>query len=1139
MNFKTRILLLCVLFSVSAQLSFGQAGATGTILGTVTDASGAVVANAAIDITNVATGVVSHTVTSTAGDYTVPFLLPGAYKVTAQAPGFEKGVADGVVLVVAQQARVNFTMKLGAVSQTVEVKATTVALDTDTSSISQTVSRTQVDDLPLNGRNFMDLIFVGGGAVQTLGEQAAFRSGADAAISINGQRATSNSYTLDGMPNQDAAEAQPAVILSVDAIQEMKEQTATYGAQFGYSANQVDIVTKSGANGLHGTAYEFDRNNFFDGRGPFEPEIPPLRQNQFGFALGGPVYLPHVYNGKNKTFWFANYEGWRIRQGAVNYFNVPTPNLLAGDFTTSVTDPTTGAPFAGCTANGTVYTSCVPQDRWSRLANLAAAKFYPAAPNSSSPLGDFVQSASNPQTEDQQNYRIDENLGRYGSVFARGTHAGYTITTSAGVDIPIGNSYQVQSVTTWVVSHTVNFGPHIINQAHFGHLSVSTDLGGYGALPSDIAALQLQNVFTNLSDLQRVYPDIQYADGRWSNVGGAGNAYTANEQPEWDFGDSVTWIHGRHTVTTGLDFRHWLLNRNVADNFLGNPYIFDGFATGNEFADFLLGYYSEADVFQPGPESSTAPGAAGNPTHLLFMYVAPYVQDDWKVTNKLTINLGLRYDYRSVPYDTENHYGWRDLSNALGGLCIADQSLLTNGIAPAGNGYYRYCGMNAPATPKKPFAPRFGFAYRLGGKTVIRGGYGIYFDANEGREYDGAGSIYPYVSRGAYKQTAGQSAPLQTTDSLFPSFASAGVAVPADNSFIAVIPPPVWHDPYVQQYSLSVQRALGRNTTLEVNYVGNRGLHLLSRDNVAQVYAPADPAACIANPSAAGCTIADRAPYPNFGVYIEDDYIGYSLYNAMNVKFEHRARDLAVTAVYTYAKSLDDKSAAAAVGATSNGWQGFLNNHDPSLDYGPSDFDVPNRFVGSLVYKLPFGRGKHFLGSASKLADAAVGGWQLNGLLNAQNGFPFSATGADGTGAGAGQLQLNATNRANQVGEAYPSGFNKTLGEWFNTAAFVQPESYTYGNTGRNILRLPSWYDVDMSLFKNFNFTERTSLQLRLETFNTFNHAQFGIDPSNPSQEATMNVLAFPTGNVNSPQYGIITTGRRGRIVQLGVKLYF
>src|SRR5438552_6744669 len=357
-NMRNLFLLGLILYF--ANLLHAQGGANGTILGTVTDPAGAVLSNARVDVTNIATNVTNQTQTTSSGDFTLPFLPPGTYRITVEAPGFQKSVTNSVTLVVGQEARVNVAMKPGAVSETVEVQASAVSLDTDSSAISQIVTQRQVDQLPLNGRNFLDLLFIGAGAVQTTGEQGQMRQQEGNAISINGGRPTSNNYTLDGLVNTDTALNTPAVILSQDAIQEFKIQSETYSAEYGFSANQVNLVTKSGGNQLHGTGFEFLRNDAFDARAPFQQRLPELRQNQFGFVLGGPIYIPKVYDGRNKTFFFVNYEGWRIRQG----FNqstslVPSPAQLNGDFSASgLALPT----FAGGTCTPSPTSPCMPVD---------------------------------------------------------------------------------------------------------------------------------------------------------------------------------------------------------------------------------------------------------------------------------------------------------------------------------------------------------------------------------------------------------------------------------------------------------------------------------------------------------------------------------------------------------------------------------------------------------------------------------------------------------------------------------------------------------------------------------------------------------------------------------------------------------
>ncbi|HZQ55574.1 MAG TPA: TonB-dependent receptor [Bryobacteraceae bacterium] len=1083
--------------------------ATGQITGTVRDSSGAVLPNAKVTVTNQGTRVTRDTVSTGSGDYTFTLLPVGTYTVSAEQKGFSKAEQSDIRLNVDQVQRVDLTLSVGATTETVTVQAPAVAVETETSSIGQVVNERQVTQLPLNGRSFLDLLFLGAGAVQTNGEQGSMRAGEGNAISINGSRPTSNNYLLDGMVNTDTALNTPAVVLSVDAIQEFKEQTTTYTAEYGFSANQINIISRGGTNQFHGALFEFDRNNFFDARSFFQASVAPLRQNQFGFVADGPVWIPKLYNGKNKTFFMANYEGQRTRGGIDQFYLVPTPAQLSGHFTSTIIDPTTGAPFLNNT---------VPSSRFSKLANLAVQKFFPA-PNVNLSQGNYRLTTSLPNDVDQQTYRIDQNLGKFGTIFARGTKSNYSVTTQGDIAVnpALGQNFFVEDTVNWEVSHTLTIGPAMVNQFRFGYLDATANQGGYPADPADISALGLTGVFTNLSPPQRVYPSVGLSNG-FSTVGGAINAYTTSDQPMWDFADSFTWVHGNHTLGIGAEYRQWKLNRDLADNFLGN-FSFNGFATSpaslakptsdNVVADMLLGYYSTAAVFQPGGFSSG--NVAGNPRTFNLKYFAPYIQDDWKVNQRLTLNLGLRWDFRTVPYETNNHMGWLDVTNPRGGLCMADKTLLNKGI-DGDQSYYRYCGRTTPADPSyMPFAPRFGFAYRPfgGDKTVIRGGYGVFWDSAELRETDGSADLYPYVSRGNYIQSAGQTAPLLTTNSLFPPIVQ-GPAVPADNTFIAVIISESPRNPYVQQWSFSIERQLNSTTTLEVNYIGNKGTHLLERRNINQAFPPTNPA----NPA----PLTARRPYQNFVTYINSDWSGNSSYNSGNVTLQHRSGPLGFTAVYTFAKAIDEKSAAAGIGSTGSGYQGFMDNHDARRDRGLADFDVDHRFVASFVYDLPFGRGKPFLSSTPKVVDALLGNWQLNGIVTFQRGFPYSISATDLGNV----LDTNGAQRGSVIGNPYPNGFHQSIAEWFNTAAFMQPPAGVFGNTGRNILRAPGINSWNLSLFKNFPIKERVNLQLRLESFNAFNHPQWGV----------------PNDNVSSPQFGQITsTNIPGRINQLGGKL--
>jgi len=1168
----TRSGLLILMITLGVSPLFGQAGVDGSIVGTVSDNTGAVVAKAGIDVTNLGTNITVHTESGGAGDFTASNLQPATYRVTVQATGFRKSVAETVTLTVAQTARVNFSLVPGAVTETVEVEASAVGLDTDTSAVSQLVSQAQVDQLPLNGRNFLSLLFIGAGAVETIGEQGQMRQGAGNAISINGGRPESNNYTLDGLSNTDTALNTPAVILSQDAIQEFKVQSETYSAEYGYSANQINIVSKSGTNQLHGTAFDFFRNDALDARAPFQSKIPVLRQNQFGFVVGGPVFIPKVYDGRNKTFFLANYEGWRIKNGVSGFTNVPTTAEVNGDFSASglpdfntlacnnadpnnpgalqkgnpcmPIDPQTGTNFPG---------NIIPTNRFSRLATVELGAGLFGAPNCVGCQGNFQIRNATPLTTNQQTYKLDQHLNRLGSVFFRFTNATYKNQTGSSPSGAFGDAIFQEQSRSWQVSHSVPLGSKMVNSFRFGHLDPIANQGGIPAPASAVAAMQISGVFSPAA-FYRLYPTL--SPSGFASFGSQGNDSSTSEVPMWQFGDGLTMVQGKHTLGVGFEYRNWVQKRNLSADFLGNfnyasnTVLQNGggcttakCGTGNSVADMLLGYYSGASTFQPGPFSPS--GVAGNLNQYHFKYFAPYVQDDWKVTSRLTLNLGMRWDYRSVPYEQSNKMFWFDAANPGGGLCYADKNLgsatvsgLGGPIAPDGNGFYRYCGRRNPADGSKtPFAPRIGFAYRPFDKTVIRGGYGMFWDSSLTREIDDSGDIYPFVVRANDNPVTDATLP-KTTDNLFPPVPLHQVNVAADGGqFFAVIISERPRNPSVQQWTLSVQRELARNTTLELNYVGNKGTHLLDRTNIGAPLPPSDPALCQADPTQGDCPNNLRRPYANISAFgfLDSRWDGYSNYHAGNVKLERRSSSMALTAVYTWAKSLDDKSAPAGIGAV-NAFAGHLDDRHPRKDYGPSDFNVDHRFVTSFAYQLPIGRGRHFGGNMNKATDLALGGWQFTGIATFQTGFPFSVLANDTFGL------LDAFNqRANLVAGCKPKGgFSKGLSEWFNTACFTQPIAGTYGNSGRNILRQPGINNWDLGIGKTFAFTERVGLQLRLETFNTFNHPQYAVDTGSSqlgvaSVDNNVNDIA-PSANTN---YGKVTQARPGRIVQLGGKFTF
>ena len=1217
---------------------FAQAGATGSILGTVTDATGAVIPDAKVTVTNTATGVASYAATSSAGDYLVPALNPGTYTVSAAAKGFSKTITASFTLAVDQTIRMNIALKTGAVTETVQVSAQGVALDTSDAALSQLVSQKQVADLPLDGRNFVELLFLSPGAVTIGGEQGTMRQGEGNAISINGGRPEGNNFTLDGLTNNDTAMETPVVILSQDAIQEFKVESGVYPAEYGFSVGQVNIVSKSGTNSLHGSIFESNRSYEFDAK-PFPTATdfiastptfnPVLELNQFGFVAGGPVYIPKIYNGRNRSFWMANYEGWRMNNGALLEDTVPNPPVLQGNFSAETypalptqtlsngtvvqlpggtlpnygtpqcaalltlnyncmpVDPTTGQPFPNNT---------IPQSEMtSRIGALAIANHYwgtPTTANQPEGITNFIQNIPGPLHQNQQTYRGDENLGKFGAIFGRYTKTNYVNSTNYNSGSAVlGLEQYYEDGLSWEVSHTISLGPKNVNNFRFGYISANAPQGSATPPASAVSALGDLNTFQTFGPLQQTWPNVGMTT--YSSGGGPVNSYTGSYSPQWEFADSFTSVHGRHTFGWGFDYRYWTITRNLDDDFYGDwgfssntivgnsapipagdpnagapscsnaPVLVNGATsatplcgTGNAVADMMLGYYSGVAGFVPGPLSPTT--EAGNPQDHVYHYIGPYFEDNWKITPKLSIDYGLRYDFRAATYEAHNHFFWLDTTNPYGGLCFADPTLAsggTNAIVSTGTGagghtILRYCGSVPRSAPKDPWAPRFAIDYAVTAKTVLRAGYGIFYSGYEGREIDDSADIYPYsirLSLNPVNVPNPVSTPKLSND-IWPAYGTLTPFPVSTLSFIAVIESENPLNPYVETWTASVQREFARNTTLQVDYIGNHGVHLLDRRDIAQPNSI--PAASLAfcqqqnsagtyiNLGVAPCSVTSRLPYPNFtGDYIDSDFHGYSFYNAGNVQLEHRATNLDLTAIFTWAKSLDDKSATAGAGSSLTGYEGFENNHDPALDYGPSDFNTPYRFVASYVYQLPFGRGKQFANNVNRAADLAIGNWQLTGIATFQKGFPYSISASDIQGiTGSGGMRANLVPGCN----LHANNYSGSLAQFsrLNLNCFTQPALGTYGDTGRNIFSQPGINNWDMSVGKAFSFGEGVQFLFRADAFNVFNHHQYSGDvggllvAGSGGNETISNSVGSATG-------GLITGASSPRILQLGGKITF
>ena len=1081
------MLIFTILLSA---LTYGKAqsgGATGTIVGTVVDSTGALVTGAEISITETDTNVTSKTATSSTGTYTVASLKPGSYRVTAVAAGFETTTALNVVLTVGSEARVDLKLVPGSEKQTVNVNAEAASLDTENGAIGQVVTGEEIVDLPLNGRNFTQLLLLNSGAVSNSGEQGSLRANEGNALTIQGSRPTSNQYFLDGININDTYYQTPAVVPSIDILQEFQEQTKGYSAAYGGGANQINLSTRSGANQVHGTAYDFFRNDALDAKGYFTPagaKNPPLRQNQFGYVLSGPIVVPHLYNGHDKSFFLANYEGLRSKTSTNNFRTVPTAAEKGGQFTDPIVNPFTKVPYPNNYIDPSTF-STLATNSLSHIPN----------PNTTAPQGNYFVVFSLPTDSDQQTYRFDQAIGTHDNVFVRYTQTDYVATSqSTGGSFAEGLANFSETSKSVVGSWTHTFSPNLLNQARFGYLSEGANLEGEPTTAAALNALGLMNLYPFSPDLP--FPVFSFRGDDLSPFGGDAVIQQYNEQP-YSISDAVTWNVKRHTVSFGMDVRWWHTYQN-------NPsppeLTYDGSGSGDPFADYLAGYVAQATALAPTPYAPTI--ANSNEVAYSFRYYAPWIQDDWKVSQKLTINAGLRYDFNQKPFEDLNRVDWLDPNIPGGGLYVANKSLITSGI---GGSLYAYGGERFPG-PKQllTFAPRVGFAYRPfdSDKTVVRAGYGVFYDTTETKETDDGGG-YPFAEQ------------LNLTDvsstALFPVTPALAPVTSADLGFLFISTARV-HTPYMQDWQLSVEREVASGWKAELDYLGSKGTHLDGRvwENAPTQYNPVDP-----TPASA------RVPYPNIGYILDHFFDFYSNYNALQAKLEHSGRNISAILSYTYSHSLDDKSSEAGINGDTSG-NGPQNEYDFNADYGSSSFDVTHSFVGSVTAKLPFGKGARFLADSPKALDALVGGWQVNGIVSLHTGLPFSVAATD----------INFINecfgqRANVVGNPNAGGFHKGVDEWFNTSSFVQPPMGEYGDASRDILRAPGVENVDASFFKSFSLVERLNLQTRFEGFNLFNHTNLGFPNATVPESASL----------PNPSFGTIGSAAPGRIIQIAMKL--
>lgn len=1082
---------------------------TATVVGKVRDASGAAVPGAAVSAVDKATGGVHRAVADANGDFTLTQLKPSVYQLAAEARGFKKTLTFDIELLVNQTARVDLTLQVGDVSESIEVTAAAPLVASETSSVGQVIDSRQMADLPLKGRSFYTLAVLAPGTVPTApGSFVATRrpmpGGLNApAFNVGGAREKSNGYLIDGVDAQDPHYLTPSFFASVDAVQEFRLETNAFSAEFGRSAAQINATTKSGTNEYRGSAYHFFRNdaldatNFFDNRNARGKA--PLRYNQFGATLGGPLSVPRLYRGRNRTFFFVNYEGTRVRRGRTGQLGVPTAEQRAGDFNPlgfrnnrAIYDPATtrpnpnGAgsvrdPFAG---------NRIPAARITEFARTVLG-LYPL-PTTAAPTGNnFFAALSDNSDNNQGIARLDHRFNDRNSVF-------YRLAVFDGVQSnksPIDGSGSSIDVRTYnmAFNYVRSFSSSIINELRLGYNRPTYLVLQDGAYGTDYAArLGLKNLLRD--PIAWGVPNVSL-----TGFTGIGNALNPTTQVSnvYHLVDHLSIIRGAHTVKTGIDFRKTNYN-DRSENSARGSFSFTGVmtalpgsaTTGVSVADLLLGL--------PVTASGSSTSLAGNFNGFTYAFFA---QDDWRVSRRLTLNLGLRYELNTRYVDVQNRLTLFDPAYPGGRLLIAGGS---RAWVPSPAPAVVDSGVNTPRgllpNDANNWAPRIGLAFRPFGDSLmaIRASYGIFYEIIELQDLRTFVRNPPFGEvtslRGDANANSGSAAALRVAE-LFPERGSPRSRPAVFGMFGE------YRDPYYQQWNVAVQRALRGTMAVEAGYIGSKGTRLAQRLNFNQARLDPDPS----RPT----PILSRRNYPLFGDSIRlTDNGANSTYHAGYIKAERRfSAGFSFLVSYTFAKAID---AASLIDDQPR------DIYNLRLNKGRSGFDIRHRAVFSGSYELPFGKGKPFA-NGSRLLDLLAGGWQSNLIAQWRSGFPFSiSAGIDSCNCGA------STQLAQQVGDP-GTGFTKSIDQWFNTAAFAGPATGTFGSSGRNILDGPTQTTFDLSLFKTFKTSERTSVQVRAEAFNIFNNTPFGQ----------------PGSTVGTPTYGFIQSADEPRILQLAVKLRF
>jgi hypothetical protein len=1063
--------LLLVVFApvtLRAQTGFG------TILGRVTDNSGAVVPIAKITLRNEATNVSNVTEANGDGEYVFPNLIPGAYEITVSKQGFKLFTVSHIELLVSQTVREDAELAVGATSTTVNVTASAPLVQTDTSSVESVIDSKQIETMPLNGRqNVFGLLALAPGV----------QGGAWGMYTPKfGGNTVEGSYNvrIDGV---DSSESENEYIgigdPSLDAIAEFKVIDSMGSAKYGTGAASVIMVTKSGTNQFHGTAFEYNQVDNLTAQNFFATSQPKSQyvRNEFGGTFGGPIK-------KDKLFFFGSFEGLTARSPNVSESAMPTAALLEGNFSglPAIIDPSTGQPFQG---------NQIPQTRFSSVSQDFFKYFDTPNLPSTAPGGlgtNFIASLRTKQDELRYEGRGDYNINSKNQLSAMWFDARYVPRDYAGFSPKFGAFLNPATYQNVGLNLTSTLKPNLTNLATFGFHRV-WDQGVY----QDAGQFDMHSIFPQMPQPPAGLgglPNLAIPGFAGLYEGGGGGD---NEQT-YEGSDTVTWAKGKHLVEAGFSYMHWkFTNYGLDDN---GSFTFNGFYTSggnsnapnyNAFADYLLGDLS-ASNYAVLPVTAT-------PVNNRFGF---FITDDWKATSKLTLNLGLRYDlptlYQNSPGNMSNFYPNLDELVTLKGTGVPS---LFPGVPIVSGSSVGLNSGNYIGTDHTMFSPRIGLAYRPLGtsRLILRGGYGLYYVSIPWVW----GSFQmvrnaPFTAELNYVPTnADPSDPTLTFADPFPTGEGSNSAAvnPSANAL-----PTHYRYPATHQWNFTVESQLTPNSSLRISYLGAESEHVTQQFNLN------DP---VPAPLPEGLSYNQVRPYQPFGPITL--WANEATANSQQLQISARRRfasGLSFEGEFSWTKMLD-------LGSYPEGpW--VTDNRNIRLDRGNDPYVRPLNFVGNYTYELPFGKGRHFLASASRPLDLIVGGWQTSGIMTIASGLPFSLN-FDSS------LPNWPSNYADKIGNPHVS--NPSLNEWFNPAAYAVPANYAFGNAAPNSLFGPRYFDWDMGAFKTFPLTERFKLTFRSDLMNVLNHPNFANPNNDISQPQSVGTITWASGPTRVVQFSL------------------